>query len=63
MGLLDTLHSTEQCSNCRFWHVTPEPAAGSCRRHSPATANGIGALWPLTRDNSWCGDYEMRLDV
>ncbi len=64
------------CSTCRWWNdknlPTMEPftiprfpsdpnkdpvPAGRCQRHAPS-----GTGWDMTREDDWCGDYEVILD-
>ncbi len=60
-----------QCENCKYWIETggtDTGLVGECRRNSPspilnenpANANIRYALWPVTADKQWCGDFEQR---
>ena len=43
---------SEQCGNCRFWHVKHEESdAGYCRRYPGQVIN------PPT---NWCGEFEPK---
>jgi hypothetical protein len=70
--------SVEKCINCRFYdrrHAKPldgkAPLWGQCRRHAPqANPNPINAkaylvegIWPLVRDNDWCGEWKIVVHV
>jgi Bacterial RNA polymerase, alpha chain C terminal domain len=59
-----------QCVNCRFWLAGHEDI-GECRRraplptlrplHCPDGALGTQfAYWPVTSNNSWCGEFEAK---
>lgn len=55
-------HSSEECSNCRYWLLNPQDAdgAGSCRVCHPvilARENGTQTIFPQTRPGNWCGEY------
>ena len=64
--------SVEKCINCQYYdrrHAKPldgkAPLWGQCRRHAPhlnpvtAKAYVIEGVWPLVRDDDWCGEYEI----
>jgi hypothetical protein len=70
--------SVEKCINCRFYdrrHAKPldgkAPLWGQCRRHGPQlNPNPINAktyivegVWPLVRDDDWCGEWKIVLQV
>lgn len=44
------------CKTCVF----RVEGALRCRRFPPVAAVGAPALWPSTRDEDWCGEYELR---
>lgn len=60
---------TRQCRTCKFWEFYDERTHdehGSCHRHAPhptvhETEKETDALryadWPLTRWNTWCGEW------
>ena len=63
--------SAGRCENCKFWIVTggtDTGLVGECRRNSPSPileekpvdSNFRYALWPVTVDKQWCGDYEKK---
>jgi hypothetical protein len=60
----------EKCLNCQFYdrrnaRPTDGRAAmwGQCRRHSPhlnplsAKSYLVEGVWPLVRDDDWCGEW------
>lgn len=60
----------EKCVNCQSYdrrNAKPTearaPMWGQCRRHSPsvnpATARAyvVEGVWPLVRDDDWCGEW------
>ena len=64
----------EKCINCRFYdrrHAKPldgkAPLWGQCRRHAPhlnpvtAKAYVVEGIWPLVRDDDWCGEWKILL--
>jgi hypothetical protein len=64
--------NVEKCINCQYYdrrHARPldgkAPLWGQCRRHAPhlnpvtAKAYVIEGVWPLVRDDDWCGEYEI----
>ena len=63
--------NVDKCLNCQFYdrrnaRPTDGRAAmwGQCRRHSPhlnplsAKAHLSKAVWPLIRDDDWCGEWK-----
>lgn len=63
----------EHCSSCRFWDprsTEPEAEAtdqGDCLRYPPARGSGSAPsralsrmMWPTTRAEDWCGEYDVR---
>jgi len=54
------------CEDCRFWDDGGSGAAGwklghgMCRRNAPAVTRqwNTGVLWPLTKADDWCGEFE-----
>ena len=61
---------TQTCATCRFWRPT-EGDFGQCRRRAPTTLYTTQttsvrpdapfrcrAVWPETRAEEWCGDYQ-----
>lgn len=70
------IESVEKCVNCRFYdrrHARPldgkAPLWGQCRRHAPqlnpnpinAKAYVVEGIWPLVRDDDWCGEWKVIL--
>jgi hypothetical protein len=70
------LESVEKCINCRFYdrrHARPidgkAPLWGQCRRQAPqlnpnpinAKAYIVEGIWPLVRDDDWCGEWKVIL--
>lgn len=70
--------SVEKCINCRFYdrrHAKPldgkAPLWGQCRRHAPqlnpnpiaAKAYVVEGIWPLVRDDDWCGEWKVIVHV
>ncbi|HEY2968671.1 MAG TPA: hypothetical protein VGK75_09925 [Casimicrobiaceae bacterium] len=65
-------NNVEKCINCEYYdrrRARPTdgkaPMWGQCRRHSPhlnpATAKAyvVEGVWPLVRDDDWCGEYKI----
>jgi len=65
-------NNVEKCVNCEYYdrrRARPTdgkaPMWGQCRRHSPhlnpATAKAyvVEGVWPLVRDDDWCGEYKV----
>lgn len=74
----ETIASVEKCINCRFYdrrHARPldgkAPLWGQCRRHAPllnpnpitAKAYVVEGIWPLVRDDDWCGEWKIILQA
>jgi hypothetical protein len=72
----EDIESVEKCINCRFYdrrHAKPldgkAPLWGQCRRHAPqlnpnpinAKAYVVEGIWPLVRDDDWCGEWKIIL--
>jgi len=72
----EALESVEKCINCRFYdrrHARPldgkAPLWGQCRRQAPqlnpnpinAKAYVVEGIWPLVRDDDWCGEWKIIL--
>jgi len=72
----EEIESVEKCINCRFYdrrHAKPldgkAPLWGQCRRHAPqlnpnpinAKAYVVEGIWPLVRDDDWCGEWKIIL--
>lgn len=64
--------NVEKCVNCQYYdrrRARPTdgkaPMWGQCRRHSPqlnpvtAKAYVIEGVWPLVRDDDWCGEWTV----
>jgi hypothetical protein len=64
--------SVEKCVNCQYYdrrNAKPTdgkaPLWGQCRRHAPhlnpvtAKAYVVEGVWPLVRDDDWCGEWEV----
>lgn len=53
----DIAGHTETCRDCRFWFAE-NAQAGECRRFAPDfVEGGLGAVWPLTHADAWCGEH------
>jgi hypothetical protein len=51
--------TTTRCSNCYSWEELEDHQRGRCRRHAPTPSlSGLEALWPITRADDWCGQFE-----
>lgn len=55
----------KRCETCRFWDTSTESAhaepdtTATCRRRPPAVDDRTGlAMWPMTQDSDWCGEWE-----
>ena len=66
----------ECCGSCRFWLARPDNKEGLCRRRRPTpvatgiTQNVLGqpavmstGLFPPTRPDVWCGEFEWPVGV
>jgi hypothetical protein len=64
--------SVEKCVNCQYYdrrNAKPTdgkaPLWGQCRRQAPqlnpvtAKAYVVEVVWPLVRDDDWCGEWEV----
>ena len=64
--------NVEKCINCEFYdrqNAGPAdgkaPLWGQCRRHAPrlnpvtAKAHVVEGVWPLVRDDDWCGEWKV----
>src|SRR5215471_7820938 len=64
--------NVEKCVNCQYYdrkNAKPTdgkaPLWGQCRRHAPhlnpvtAKAYVVEGVWPLVRDDDWCGEWEV----
>ena len=62
----------EKCVNCQYYdrrNAKPTdgkaPLWGQCRRHAPhlnpvtAKAYVVEGVWPLVRDDDWCGEWKV----
>jgi hypothetical protein len=60
---------TPECRDCRFWAAIGV-SFGECRRHAPAPAQirdddttsptRLRALWPVTQEIDFCGEFSAR---
>lgn len=51
----------KKCSSCKFWNR--DGADGICRKKSPSPTvvkdgGPYTLVWPRTKDNEWCGEFE-----
>jgi hypothetical protein len=66
----------EKCLNCQFYDRRKTRAAdgraamwGQCRQHSPhlnplsAKSYLVEGVWPLVRDDDWCGEWRASTRV
>ena len=65
---------TSACVNCRYWRAdrtdpevgyckryAPRPSMGAIIRHDSGTAETVDhAIWPLTMDDDWCGQFRAK---
>src|SRR5215510_1000842 len=64
--------TVEKCVNCQYYdrrNAKPTdgkaPLWGQCRRHAPhlnpvtAKAYVVEGVWPLVRDDDWCGEWKV----
>lgn len=57
------------CQDCRFWESTHEAhgdVIGECRRNAPRVLLSSRVVteltvWPLTDEDSWCGEFRLPL--
>jgi len=54
--------STEACEICVYWAKDPEVRTGACRRYAPEPGTGKEelAVWPMTLNTDWCGEFRRR---
>ena len=54
------MSTTGNCELCVYWAKETEVRTGACRRNAPKPAPGKEqlAVWPLTLDTDWCGDFK-----
>lgn len=53
-----------RCERCLFWQEIDKkgldiggPRLGQCRKNAPSVIRGGESVWPLTPDETWCGEY------
>jgi len=52
------------CSNCEFSEMhASNDALFYCRRRAPSIVRGENALWPVTSEEDWCGEYRKDKDA
>ena len=50
----DTMMADVRCQNCSVW----DEDSGTCRSNAPRLVDeDMGAIWPCTRPDDWCGDF------
>lgn len=59
---------SESCASCRFWNGEPDAKWGeaACRirapraypQSDPSYVSSVITVWPETRYNDWCGEYQ-----
>jgi hypothetical protein len=54
------MSTTGNCQLCVYWAKDAEVRTGACRRNAPKPAPGKEqlAVWPLTLNTDWCGDFK-----
>ena len=54
------MSTTGNCQLCIYWAQELDYNTGSCRRYAPEPAPGKEqlAVWPLTLNTNWCGEYK-----
>jgi|LauGreDrversion4_2_1035121.scaffolds.fasta_scaffold846041_2 hypothetical protein len=58
MGILDDLQRPT-CSNCHWWVAASGGQVGECHHRSPNKLEiHIGAVWPVTATEHFCGDHQ-----
>jgi len=53
------------CQVCRWWTVARKDYEheGYCRRRSPIKVDDRNyAIFPITQDVDWCGDWDLKMD-
>ena len=56
---IDSQAEARCCGNCRWWtRILQGRDAGDCSNHSPISCE---ELWPCTREERDCGDWEPQL--
>jgi len=60
-----------ECKNCRWWQIQSAYHEGLCRKNAPIRTVKIHqeemdsqflAVWPETKPEDWCGDWELKID-
>lgn len=52
-----------KCENCRFWkRYFAEDSDGICRIRRPLIDDRGNTIWPETREDDWCGEFESKGD-
>lgn len=58
----------QRCETCRWWDTSTTSASNPdvtamCRRRPPAVDDRTGlAMWPMTEDVDWCGEWQQDPD-
>jgi len=55
------MRSKEECGWCRFWVISPYDCdIGTCHQRAPleALTESMFYIWPRTKVNDWCGEFE-----
>lgn len=54
------MSTAANCEICIYWAQSTDTNTGACRRHAPKPVPGKEqlAVWPLTLNTNWCGDYK-----
>ena len=53
-----------RCDTCEYWRVIDtdnqgDPTVGECRGRCP-TYDGGEKTWPITDNDDWCGEWELK---
>jgi hypothetical protein len=60
------------CERCKFWEEDGDiPNFGSCRRYAPKAVvshpidgpDSMDTIWPRTKNNEWCGEWDPKQQI
>ena len=40
-------------------NLPPNVECGTCRRFPPLASAGSATVWPIVRDDEWCGEWKL----
>jgi hypothetical protein len=59
------LRERASCESCEFGEMHAQnDRLFYCRRHAPGLTNGAGgAVFPVVKENDWCGDFREEINA